>query len=190
MYKENGDNLIIRKASESDLPQIMDIYEAARAYMAENGNPTQWTDGYPSEARIRDDLNAGALYVCVDKSGNDEDKCEDQDYYSGKGRDILAVFALFIGVEDPNYGYIEDGGWLNDRPYGVIHRIAVSDKAHGRGVGLYCLNKCFELTDNLRIDTHKDNIPMQKVIKRAGFSYCGIVYMEDGSPRFAYMKTK
>lgn len=189
MDKKDKDNLIIRKASEADLPQIMEIYEAARAYMAKNGNPTQWTDGYPSKERIREDMSGGDLYVCVDAKGNEADTTGhalDPD----KAQDILAVFAFFIGVEDPNYGYIEDGEWLNDRPYGVIHRIAVSEKAHGRGVGLYCLEKCFERCDNLRIDTHKDNIPMQKVIKKAGFSYCGVVYMEDGSPRFAYMKTK
>ncbi|MGI6079469.1 MAG: GNAT family N-acetyltransferase [Candidatus Avilachnospira sp.] len=166
------ERLFIRRAEERDFPSILHIYEEARKYMAENGNPTQWVDGYPKESLLRQDMEKEALYVCEDM----EDK------------NILAVFALFIGVEDPNYAYIEDGAWDNDEPYGVIHRIAVAREAHGKNVGLYCLERCCERTKNMRIDTHRDNIPMQKVIERAGFHYCGIVYMEDGSPRFAYMR--
>jgi RimJ/RimL family protein N-acetyltransferase len=41
---------------------------------------------------------------------------------------------------------------------------------------------------NLKIDTHRDNIPMQKVLKRNGFSECGIIYIENGDERIAFQK--
>ena len=39
----------IRQALLEEIPEIMKIYEAARRFMAEHGNPTQWVIGYPSE---------------------------------------------------------------------------------------------------------------------------------------------
>ena len=32
----------IRHATEADVPVMMKIYEYARAFMAEDGNPNQW----------------------------------------------------------------------------------------------------------------------------------------------------
>ena len=34
--------------------------------------------------------------------------------------------------------------------------------------------------NNIKIDTHKDNISMQKLLEKNGFKYCGIIYLEDG----------
>ena len=168
-------DLRIRKAELQDMEGILEIYAAARRYMAEKGNPGQWLDGYPKRELLEEDMKEGALYVCT---GCGADKEE-----------LLGVFAFFVGIEDPSYGYIEAGRWLNDEPYGVVHRIAVSESAHGRGVGRFCLDECGKLVKNLRIDTHRDNLPMQKVIEQCGFKYCGIIYVEDGSPRLAFMKT-
>lgn len=33
---------MIRLAESGDLPLILNIYEYARGFMAENGNPSQW----------------------------------------------------------------------------------------------------------------------------------------------------
>lgn len=38
----------------------------------------------------------------------------------------------------------------------------------------------------LRADTHRDNLPMQRVLEKAGFSLRGVIYVEDGSERLAY----
>ena len=81
-----------------------------------------------------------------------------------------------------------DGEWKNSAPYGAIHRIAV--KYHGRGIVDFCFRECFLRFPNLKIDTHRDNIPMQKCLKRAGFEYCGIIYLANGDERLAYQKTK
>ena len=40
------------------------------------------------------------------------------------------------------------------------------------------------------LDTHRDNIPMQKVLARNDFTYCGIIYLENGDERLAFNKCK
>ena len=97
---------------------------------------------------------------------------------------IRAVF--YFAVEaDPTYSYIE-GAWLNDAPYGVIHRIAVDGS--GRGVAAECFAFAAQHCENLRIDTHEKNIPMQRCLAKNGFIRCGTIYLEDGDPRIAYQK--
>lgn len=159
---------IIRKATEADLPQIRAIYAHARRFMAENGNPTQWTGSYPQENVICSDLTLHQLYVCADAG------------------EILGVFCYFEGAK-PDYLEIFDGAWLSDAPYGVVHRIAVAPGS--RGVGSACLEFAFSKCGNLRIDTHRDNIPMQKLLAKNGFLPCGTIrLMKDGSRRIAYQK--
>jgi RimJ/RimL family protein N-acetyltransferase len=39
----------------------------------------------------------------------------------------------------------------------------------------------------VRIDTHRDNIPMQGLIRSCGFVYCGIVHIRrNGEERLAF----
>ena len=40
----------------------------------------------------------------------------------------------------------------------------------------------------MKIDTHRENRVMQKLLEKNGFTYCGIIYAEDGSRRMAYQK--
>ena len=162
----------IRNATPEDLSSILTIYDDARAYMRQSGNMTQWSGGYPSEELIRNDIESGRFFVCVEDGNNPE---------------ILAVFFFRVG-EDPTYREIYEGKWLNDAPYGVIHRIAVSKNSHGKGVAAFCFDFCSSLCDNVRIDTHRDNIPMQRALGKNGFHYCGIIHLENGDPRVAYEK--
>ena len=39
---------------------------------------------------------------------------------------------------------------------------------------------------HLRIDTHRDNRIMQHLIRKHGFTYCGIIWLQDGTERLAY----
>ena len=94
----------------------------------------------------------------------------------------------FITGEDPTYKIIREGEWLNDEFYGTIHRIASNGKQ--RGILKTACDFCFQLVDNIRIDTHKDNLPMLKALKETGFTQCGVINCRDGSPRIAFQKTK
>ena len=161
--------MTIRQTKESELSHVLRIYADARAFMKAHGNPDQWGDDYPPKDLIREDIARGKSYVCVE---DDE---------------ILAVF-YYAEEEDPTYQYIEDGAWLNDKPYAVIHRIAVA--ARGRGVAAACFAYAVSRFGNVKIDTHACNLPMQHTLEKNGFCRCGTIYVADGSPRIAYQISK
>lgn len=157
---------MIQKATLSQLPEIMEIYRKARIFMAQTGNPDQWGNTDPPENTVLQDIMTGKCYVNL---------CGDT---------IRAVF-YFALESDPTYGYIE-GAWLNDAPYGVIHRIAVGES--GKGVAAECIDFAASFCENLRMDTHEKNIPMQRCLAKNGFTRCGTIYLENGDSRIAYQK--
>ena len=159
----------VRRSRIDDVNDIMDIYDRAREFMRENGNPNQWGTGYPTRELVKQDIVRGNSYVCVHK------------------KELVGTF-YFANEKDSTYSEIYDGKWLNDREYGVVHRIATSGTV--KGFASFCFDWCFTQCDNLKIDTHKDNIVMQKVLAKNGFSYCGKIYLANGSERIAYQKTK
>ncbi len=157
----------IRKTTLDDLQQVMAVYARARGFMADHGNPNQWGNTEPPEAVVRQDILNGKSYVCME---NDR---------------IAAVF-YYAEEADPTYAVIYDGSWLSDRPYGVVHRIASAGTV--KGAGAFCLNWAYEQCQNLRIDTHRDNLVMQNLLKKLGFRYCGIIHIRSGAKRLAYQK--
>lgn len=154
----------IRPAVAWDLGRILNIYEFAREYMRENGNPNQWNGSYPPRELLEQDIQKGQLYVYEDSQG------------------VHGVFA-FIPGSDPTYGYIEDGAWLNEEPYAAIHRLAGDGSG---GIFRECMAFCRAESPQLRADTHRDNRVMQHLLEKHGFVRCGIIYLKDGSPRIAY----
>ena len=162
--------MIIRKTRMEELDTMMELYEGGRRWMRQNGNMNQWTNGYPSREQIVADITSGGSYV-VEENG-----------------EVLAVFYYVYGRDvEPTYAVI-DGAWLDDEPYGVIHRIASSGKVPG--MVQLCSDWALEQNPVLRIDTYQDNHPMQTALERAGFSRCGIIHLMDGSPRVAFQKNK
>ena len=158
----------IRKTTLSDLPAVMEIYKYARDYMKENGNPHQWGDSHPPQALIEEDIINSHSYVCVSE---------------GK---IMAVF--YFNVEDePTYSEIE-GQWQNHEPYGLVHRIARGPDA--KGAGAFCLEWCFSQHPNIRIDTHRSNTAMIKLLEKLGYKYCGVIWLEfrEHNERLAFQK--
>lgn len=157
----------IRKATTQDLDCIMQVIDAARNLMRTNGNHTQWINGYPSAKVIMNDINQNIGYVCINDT------------------EIVGYFSFLKGDNpEPTYNIIDDGKWLNNEPYGVIHRLASNGKA--KGVAKACFDYCFTQINNIRVDTNNNNLPMQNFFKKYGFTYCGIIYVADGSPRDAF----
>ena len=153
----------IRPAMQADLDEIEKIYEDARKFMIQNGNPTQWQNGYPQRELLEEDVDLGNLYVAC------------------KADKHCGVFMFALG-DDPTYAYIEDGAWHSTEPYGTIHRIASRSSGVFASAVAFCRSKC----THLRVDTHADNKPMQYLAEKHGFQRCGIIYVEDGTPRIAY----
>jgi len=164
---ERMQKMEIRHTSLEELNQVMNIYDHARQYMRQNGNQNQWINGYPDIELITKDIEEMRSYVCVDDG------------------QIEGVFCFTIGI-DPTYIKIYEGAWLDDQPYGVVHRIASA--SHKKGVASFCLEWCLEQCNNIRIDTHEDNYVMHNLLLKNGYQRCGIIYLESGAPRVAYQK--
>ncbi len=163
----------IRKSTEQDLGRIMDIYRYARQFMADHGNPNQWGPTcWPPETLIRKDIADGNSYVCTDDMGS-----------------VIGTFFFICGSDiEPTYREITEGRWLDDSPYGVVHRIA-SDGSQ-KGFGSFCINWAYDQCGHLRIDTHNDNTVMQNLVRKLGFVHCGTIHVqEDDAPRLAYEKS-
>ena len=159
--------MFIKKGSINHINEYLKIYDDAIKYMRENGNYFQWTEDYrPNYEKIVKRLNENSFYEVLD---NDI---------------IVAVFALIGGI-DKTYLEIE-GKWLNDKSYVTIHMVA--KRKEYKDVFSYISNFAKAKSNNVRIDTHKDNIIMQKAILKNGFKYCGIIHIDDKdkSPRLAY----
>lgn len=161
----------IRKTELFEVDILMNIYEYARKFMAENGNPHQWGETkWPPKHVLINDIENGRSFVCV----NDNNE-------------ILGTFCYMYGINaEPTYNNIENGKWSKDIEYGVVHRIASNGT---KGVGTFCLNWAYEQCKYLRIDTHPDNKVMQNLLKKLGFKQCGEVHVvEDDNIRLAFEK--
>lgn len=162
----------IRQTQPADLPALGELYNQARAALKAAGI-NQWQDGYPDESDAIRDMEEGVGYV-AEENGH-----------------ILATACLAFGRE-PTYEVIREGSWSSDpQEYGFLHRIAVSPQAKGRGIA----GEMFEELKRqarkrgitvLRGDTHRDNLPMQRVMEKSGFSPKGIILVEDGTERIAF----
>lgn len=156
---------VIRPAVPEELPELLELYAKARAFMAAHGNPTQWGTSSPAVWVLEEDIRQKRLFIC-----------------EREGR-LCGVFAFPIGA-DPTYEKVEEGGWHSDAPYGTIHRLA--GKETERGIFEECLSWCRKQIGHIRIDTHENNVIMRHLIEKNGFVRCGIIHVADGSPRIAY----
>jgi len=154
----------IRPATHADLDRLMEVYEAARQYMRREGNTVQWTNGYPSREKLASDIDNDSLYA-VEQDG-----------------EVHGAFVYALG-EDEFYQTI-DGEWLNDEPYGTIHRVANDGALKGMFKAALEFSKA--ICPNVRIDTHETNATMRHVLEKNGFKECGIIHVADGTPRVAY----
>lgn len=101
---------------------------------------------------------------------------------------IVGTFFFLAGNDiEPAYRKIENGKWLEDSAYGVVHRLAGDGSV--KGIGQFCLDWAYRQCGHLRADTHGDNIIMQNLLNKMGFIHCGTIYVsEDTYPRLAYEK--
>lgn len=157
------------KADIGQVGRIMEIVEQARLLLRQSGSP-QWQNGYPQAADIEDDCRRGRAYVMVD------------------GTEVAAYGAVIFTGEEA-YNALE-GSWLCDRPYVVLHRLAVARDKRGQGVAARFFGAVAQMAaergvESFRVDTHEMNGIMRHLLRKLGFTCCGTVRY-DGSPRLAY----
>ena len=168
---EAEDTIVFRRATEEDIPKVATILKAAVERMLSEGKH-QWDYSYPNENHVRADVAEGKGYVLT---------CNDE---------IVAYGAVVFDGE-PAYADIR-GKWLSDEPNAVVHRLAVLPASQKKGLGMTFLNAVEKLAlskdiKSFRIDTNHDNARMLNLLKKAGFSYCGLIWYESGS-RMAFAK--
>ncbi len=170
-------NIIFRRSELEDLNYINEIFEDAKKFM-KTLHIDQWQNGYPNQDIIKDDIAKNISYVAL--------------VHGEVAGTIVVSFNQEFG-----YDNIYDGHWVRDEkePYGTIHRFAVNNKFRGMDISKFLIQEvqkiCLEKNiDNLRADTHKGNIVMQKVLIKNAFKYCGKINIEcDGDTlRYAYQK--
>ena len=169
--------MLFRKTTNSDIASLMPIFEEARKTIAALGID-QWQNGYPSEGVVLADVEKDQSYLCE---------------LDGK---VCGTFAMLKDGE-PTYDKIYDGHWPtgdDSRDYIAIHRVAISVSSRGRGLSGRIIAYATEFATSLgrkslRIDTHRGNVVMRRMLEKNGFSYCGIIYLENGDERVAYEKT-
>lgn len=161
-----------RHTTAADIPAIMAIIAQAQTYFKQQGID-QWQDGYPNTSVIQNDIRNNNSYVLLN------------------GKQVVATAMISFDGE-PTYSDI-DGAWLTDYPYAVIHRVAVRTELKGQNLAAtfieltakMCLQKSIPC---IRIDTHRENLPMQRVAQKNGFTYCGVIRLASGADRLAYEK--
>lgn len=163
-------------AKQEHLDNMCEITAQAKRQLREMGLD-QWQKGYPSREVWQEDIEKGCTYLAVEEG------------------EIQGIFA-FQTTPDVSY-YEIDGTWLTDGDYASMHRVCVSDHCKGKGVAGQMFAHGFRMAKALgfpavRIDTHPGNLPMQRALRKAGFTACGEIHLvggsEDGDLRIAFEK--
>ena len=163
----------IRKTEEKDIEIIMTIVNQAQEYFRSQGI-NQWQNGYPTKDVFTQDI------------------CNERSYVVENDGMVVGTFFFAIDKE-PTYKKIYEGSWQHNGVYGMIHRVAVDNSMKGNGIGgkivAFATEQCKKQNiASLRIDTHKDNISMQRMLTKNGFEPRGIIYLEDGAERIGFEK--
>ena len=164
----------IRKARKTDIDPLMALFDEARQTIAALGID-QWQNGYPNPVVTSEDIGLERAHI-VEQNGT--------------------ICGTFVTVDngEPTYDVIVDGHWLSGdgyKHYLALHRVAVAVAMRGKGVSDmmvdYAVKKAREGGfTSLRIDTHKGNVVMRRMLEHHGFTPCGTIFLASGAPRVAY----
>lgn len=100
-----------------EIPVIWEIILQAKAQMYREGMH-QWDENYPTVPILENDVRKGWGYVLVPF---DDDS------------DIIAYGAVVFDGESA-YSGLQDGKWLSEQHYVVLHRLAVADRWKRQGM--------------------------------------------------------
>lgn len=152
---------MVRLGRIEDAEMVDALFNEAKEVFKDLGT-FQWEGLYPSKETFINDVINRTVFV-----------------YEENGEVVGAVTIMYN--PDPNYKEIE-GKWLNDEPYASIHRIVVSKKCQGKGIGDLLYKTCeHEIRKNsihnVRVDTYYLNKSMLRIIEKNSFTRCGIIYL-------------
>lgn len=163
----------LRKACKSEIDEIMNIIKVAQNHFKDNGID-QWQNNYPNHQVIEKDIENNSSYVLIENN-----------------KVLGTAMVSFDGEE--NYNKIYEGDWLSHEKYAVIHRIALDFNSRGTGLASLFMTEIEKLCkekgiSSIKVDTHRENIPMQKLLLKNGYKKCGIIYLADKNERIGFEK--
>lgn len=169
--------IYLRKAVPNDLSSIIKIITSAQKLLHDQHIP-QWQNGEgPNQKQLESDIMTQRCYVLI------------------VDQDIAGLGVLSSEIEE-SYEQIKNGQWQKlHEHYMTIHRVALAPLYHGKGVASLLMNYLITTArlsnfQDIRIDTHTQNIAMQRLIKKVGFCYQGeIILPIDNGERLAYQMT-
>jgi tRNA (guanine37-N1)-methyltransferase len=152
-----------RRATAEDMPALLALGQQASAFLKEQG-VAQWQDNFPNEAVFTQDIQAGNCWLFT----HEEEPAGCVSLYLTPEKDYEAI----------------QGQWLTQGPYGTIHRLTVGERYRGRGLAGEMLTFMEDLLQGMgypsvRVDTHRDNEPMRGLLKKHGYTRCGVIYLTD-----------
>jgi GNAT superfamily N-acetyltransferase len=163
---------VVRRATEADLPVILDIVRRVVPLMQATGN-LQWTAEYPNEAVFRQDIEREQLWV-AEVAGQ------------------IAGLAALTTEQDPEYAQAD---WDTAEQAVVTHRLAVDPKVQGKGVAAALLAQAEQLAhawglQSLRVDTNSENQATQRLFPKLGYRFAGEITLafRPGLRFFCYEK--
>lgn len=171
--------ITFRHSATVDVDAMDKIIKDAVRGLGAQGIP-QWQKGYPNRELLVADIGNKIGYVLTD-------------------HDRVVALCAVTFAEEPAYLHISNGSWLtgDNASYATIHRMAVDAGLRGKGYASLLFSSVEDLAvqkgmESIRIDTHEQNLSMQKALEKSGFIRCGNITLcggpEDGDPRIAYEK--
>lgn len=162
----------LRLANVHEVDKAMEIINEAKKHLKQQGI-NQWQSGYPECHCIQQDMNGKKGFFVTD-----EDR-------------ILGYLCIDYDGE-PAYRHL-NGKWQNAEKYVVVHRMAFTKSARGKGVSDTVLALVEEMSrqkgiDSFRVDTDADNKKMQHILMKNGFSFRGTIWF-DNSEKIAFEKS-
>lgn len=161
---------MLRLATKADIEQVEQIFTEAKRRMADEGL-AQWNDpaGYPNRQIAEADVDDQISYVYE---------------VGGQIAGVITINDDFYDAypEKPNPKYCR-----------AIHRVAVSDKFLGQGIGTKLYSEAEQVIANLGyniiiVDTYSQNLKMNNLIKKCGYQTVGEFTLHQNLPNWVMYK--
>ena len=161
------------KATESDLEELLALYQRA-AYRMEAEGLHQWHWGvYPTEELIREDVRKGLMYI-------------------QRMENVLEGAVSLVDPDDleEEYNAVE---WTGGLTPGYFHRLVVDPQIQGAGVAGGILDDLLQMIrragcDCVRCDTAMNNRRAMRLYEKMGFRSCGYIDWGNGELNVALNK--
>lgn len=163
----------LRLAREDDREIILEIYEDGSKKLKSLGLDQWQGQDKPNLDNFKDLIDNKNIFVLEDQG--------------------QVVSTVIIYDFDIDYENNLDGTWQSPKPYVALHRIGTLERERKKGYG----RKVIELAEayarensfkSVRIDTHRGNKDMQRLLSSLSYKYVGIVYLGGKNERLAFEK--